>query len=119
MIKFSLEQPSIETLVNEIVAYNHAWKSAKDLLGEDNPLTENARELKACLQVRLLRTYPDQVYLKIDVQESEKAGEEIYSVCLKNPVNNRNNAEHIPVRIIEKLLTKGEIKKYQFNFYYD
>jgi len=102
MIKFSFEQPSIETLVNEIVAYNHAWKSAKELLGEDNFLTQNARELKACLQVRLLRTYPDQVYLKIDDQESEKAGEIIYSVCLKHPINHRNNAEHIPVRVLEK-----------------
>ncbi|MDJ0575478.1 MAG: hypothetical protein QNJ65_09975 [Xenococcaceae cyanobacterium MO_234.B1] len=59
---------SIEQLVTEIIAVNHAWKEAKDLFDRPNtPLANSLRDLKARLQVRLLRSYaPDQVYLIVD-----------------------------------------------------
>lgn len=68
---------------NEIVALNHSWKAAVELFGDDSPLSQNARDLKGCLQVRLLQSYPDQVYLIIDKETSETAGEELYSFRFK------------------------------------
>ena len=57
-------RPSVEKLVKEIVAINHAWKVARELFGEDSHLSISSRDLKTCLQVRLLRSYaPKQVYL--------------------------------------------------------
>ncbi|MEH2349026.1 MAG: hypothetical protein V7K55_13630 [Nostoc sp.] len=38
--------PSVEKLVNEIVAVNHAWKVARELFGEDSPLSISSRDLK-------------------------------------------------------------------------
>ncbi|MFN5873555.1 MAG: hypothetical protein ACK4WN_16280 [Aphanizomenon sp.] len=110
-MKDIFKNPSIETLVNEIVALNHAWKAAVELFGDDSPLSQSARDLKGCLQVRLLQSYPDQVYLIIDKETSETAGEELYSLRLVTPINNRNNAEHLPVRIAKKLLSQQEIAK--------
>ncbi|TAE58431.1 MAG: hypothetical protein EAZ87_13500 [Nostocales cyanobacterium] len=105
------QQPSIEQLVNEIVALNHACKAAVEIFGEENELAKSARDLKGCLQTRLLRTYPNQIYLKIDQQSSQEAGEEVYSLRLVTPINNRNNAEHLPVRVAKKLLSQEEINK--------
>jgi hypothetical protein len=104
------EKPSIESLLNEIVALNHSWKAAVELFGDDTPLAQSARDLKGCLQVRLLHTYPDQVYLIIDKDTSEQAGEDLYSLRLLTPINNRYDAEHLPVRVAKKLLTEEEIK---------
>ncbi|BAZ85519.1 hypothetical protein [Dolichospermum compactum] len=104
------EKPSIESLLNEIVALNHSWKAAVELFGDDTPLAQSARDLKGCLQVRLLHTYPDQVCLIIDKDTSEQAGEDLYSLRLLTPINNRYDAEHLPVRVAKKLLTEEEIK---------
>ncbi len=49
-----LLNPSIEQLVTEIMAVNHAWKEAKDLFDCPNTLLANSlRDLKARLQVRI------------------------------------------------------------------
>lgn len=105
------EQPSIETLVNEIVSLNHAWHAAREIFGEESDLSKSARDLKGCLQTRLLRTYPDQVYLQIDPESSQEAGEEVYSLRLVTPINNRNNAEHLPVGVARQLLSQEEINQ--------
>lgn len=110
-MKDIFKNPSIETLVNEIVALNHSWKAAVELFGDDSPLSQSARDLKGCLQVRLLQSYPDQVYLIIDKESLEAAGEELYSLRLVTPIDNRNNAEHLPVRVAKKLLSQQEIAK--------
>jgi hypothetical protein len=110
-MKDIFQQPSIETLVKEIVALNHAWEAAGEIFGEESELAKSARDLKGCLQTRLLRTYPNQVYLKIDQKSSQEAGEEIYSLRLKTPINNRDNAEHLPVRVAKKLLSQEEINQ--------
>jgi hypothetical protein len=103
------EKPSLVTLVNEIVALNHSWKAAVELFGDDSPLAQSARDLKGCLQVRLLHSYPEKVYLKIDRETSEQVGEDLYSLQLRKPINNRCDAEHLPVRVAKKLLTEAEI----------
>jgi hypothetical protein len=49
---------SIEQLVKEIIAVNHAWKEAKELFKDPNsPLANSLRDLKTRLQVRLLRNH--------------------------------------------------------------
>ena len=102
------KKPSLATLVNEIIALNHSWKAVVELFGSESPLSQSARDLKACLQVRLLRSYPNQVYLMIDKETSEQ-GEDLYSLRLRTPINNRHDAEHLPVRVAKRLLTEEEI----------
>ncbi|TRV42029.1 MAG: hypothetical protein EWV53_06995 [Microcystis panniformis Mp_MB_F_20051200_S9] len=105
------ESIKIKSLVDEIIAFNHAWKSATILFGSDSPSAQSARDLKSALQIRLLRSYPEQVFLELDSNISqEEEGEDLYSVRLVNPIGNRNNAEHIPVRVAHQLLIKSEIK---------
>jgi hypothetical protein len=56
---------SIEQLVQEIIAVNHAWKEAKEIFEDPaSPLAKFLGDLKTRLQIRLLRKYaPEQVYL--------------------------------------------------------
>ncbi|MFH7024546.1 MAG: hypothetical protein ACHBN1_03900 [Heteroscytonema crispum UTEX LB 1556] len=94
----------------EIVAVNHAWKAARELFGEDSPLSTSSRDLKICLQVRLLRNYaPKNVYLVID---SETEGEALYSLRLREPIGNRQDAEHLPVRVAYEVLSEKELKQF-------
>jgi len=103
--------PSVEKLVNEIVAVNHAWKVARELFGEDSPLSISSRDLKTCLQVRLLRSYaPEQVYL---IEDKKAEGEPVYSLCLREPIGNRLYAEHLPMRIAQEVLTDKELQQFQ------
>ncbi len=103
--------PSIEQLVREIVAVNHAWKVACELFGENSSLSTSSRDLKTCLQVRLLRSYaPEQVYL---VEDNNAEGERLYSLYLREPINNRQYAEHLPVRVAEEVLSRKELKQFE------
>ncbi|MEH2061910.1 MAG: hypothetical protein V7K50_06470 [Nostoc sp.] len=103
--------PSVEKLVNEIVAVNHAWKVARELFGQDSPLSTSSQDLKTCLQVRLLRSYaPKQVYL---IEDKKSEGEPLYSLCLREPIGNRLYAEHLPIRIAEEVLTDKELKQFK------
>lgn len=105
-----LSYPSLEQIVTEIKAVNRAWKVACELFGEDSPLSTSSRDLKACLQVRLLVSYaPGQVYLAID-QEAE--GEQLYSLRLRKLIGNCQDADHLPVRVAQKLLTPEELKRF-------
>jgi hypothetical protein len=105
-----LLNPSVEQLVKEIVAVNHAWKVACQLFGENSPLSTSSRDLKTCLQVRLLRTYaPTKVYL---VEDKQTEGEALYSLHLREPIGNRLYAEHIPVRVADGVFTDKELKQF-------
>jgi hypothetical protein len=102
--------PSIEQLVREIVAVNHAWKVASEIFGDTSPLSTSSRDLKTALQVRLLRNYaPDKVYLVVD---TEAEGEELYSLTLSEPIDNHLYAEHLPVRVAREVFSADEIKKF-------
>ncbi len=104
-----LLNPSVEQLVKEIVAVNHAWKVACEF-GENSPLSTSSRDLKTCLQVRLLRSYaPTKVYL---VEDKQVEGEALYSLHLLEPINNRLYAEHLPVRMAYQVLTEKELKQF-------
>jgi hypothetical protein len=103
--------PSVEKLVEEIVAVNHAWKVACELFGQDSPLSISSRDLKTCLQVRLLRSYaPEQVYL---IEDKKAEGEPVYSLRLREPIGNRLYAEHLPIRVAEEVLTDKELQQFQ------
>ncbi|BAY32810.1 hypothetical protein NIES2107_47040 [Nostoc carneum NIES-2107] len=103
--------PSVEQMVREIVAVNHAWKVACELFGESSPLSTSSRDLKTCLQVRLLRSYaPRQVYL---VEDKNAEGERLYSLYLQEPINNRQYAEHLPARVAEDVLSPKELEQFK------
>ncbi len=106
-----LLRPSLEKLVKEIVAINHAWKVARDLFGENSRLSISSRDLKTCLQVRLLRSYaPKQVYL---IEDEESEGEPAYGLRLRESIGNRQYAEHLPIRVAQKVLTNKELEQFQ------
>ena len=106
-----LLHPSVEKLVNEIVAVNHAWKVACELFGQDSPLSISSRDLKTCLQVRLLRSYaPEQVYL---IEDKQSEGEPLYSLRLRKPIGKRLYAEHLPMRIAQEVFADKELEQFK------
>lgn len=107
-------KPSIENLVKEIHAVNHAWKLAIEMFNHDYPLAQSLRNLKVRLQVRLLRNYaPDFVYLK---ENTETISEEsLYSLQLVSVVNGYKDAAHLPIRVAQEILSVSEINKFLLN----
>jgi hypothetical protein len=100
----------VEQLVQEIVAINHAWKVARELFGEDSPLSTSSRDLKTCLQVRLLRSYaPELVYL---VEDEAAEGEKLYSLRLRKPIGSRQDVEHLPVRVAHEVFNSTELRRF-------
>jgi hypothetical protein len=115
---------SIEQLVAEIVAINHAWKEACELFDdrENSPLAQSLRDLKTCKQIRLLRNYAPlgKVYLALDDSLSERlrqrlSDEPLYSLHLREPIDTRWNAEHLPVRVAEEHLSSAELDRFTQN----
>ena len=104
-----LSNSSLEQLVKEIIAVNHAWKLACDLFEQTSSLATSLRDLKTCKQVRLLQTYgTTQVYLAIDPESSI---EPLYSVRLRNAIGNRTDVEHIPIRVAQENLSSAELNR--------
>ena len=105
---------SLEQLVTEIIAVNHAWKEAKDLLDRpDTPVANSLRDLKASLQVRLLRNYaPSKVYLMIDTNINADYDEPLYGLQLVESVNGRQDAAHMPVRVAGENLSVQELQQF-------
>jgi|694.fasta_scaffold12903_6 hypothetical protein len=120
-----LLQPSLEQLLAEIVAINHAWKEARLMFGNSAGLTVSLRNLKTRSQVRLLRNYaPEKVYLKIDKEALEpsleadndaETGEPLYGLILRKPVNGVTDAAHLPVRVAQEVLSESEIQRFTQN----
>lgn len=104
---------SIETLVNQIVAFNRAWHRSKARYEEDtHPLNTLTRDRKAALQAELLRDHFPKVWLETH-QVSGK--EDLYSVQLATPVKlasgeSKPNADHMPYRIANKIFTSAELE---------
>lgn len=97
-------------LVRKIISFNHCWKMAQTRFGASSPITKMLRDQKSVLQCALLRKRLS--YLKID---NEAVDEPLYSVRLIEPITIngciRTDAEHLPVRLAEELLTQEEITK--------
>ncbi|MFW6316290.1 MAG: hypothetical protein ACOC1Z_04205 [Cyanobacteriota bacterium] len=104
-------KPSLETLVTEINTINRVWKQSSEVLLDSNSgLSTSLRDLKSTLQVRLLRNYPQQVYLIPD--DETESEEPLYSVRLREPIANFWNAAHLPVRVAEEMLTPEELTQF-------
>lgn len=105
-------EPDIpDSLVDEIIVINKAWKASRELLGGSVSMTESFRHLKSRLQARLLRQYaPQQVYLELD--NTADSEEPLYGLKLVNKVSNRTDAAHIPVRIANEIFTPEELKHF-------
>ena len=103
----------LDELVKLIIATNHSWKRQRDLWGANSAMARMLQGRKSSLQTQLLLTFPMDTYLKIDTDNSE--GEPLYSVRLQQPLILhkviRNDAEHLPVRIAEELLTQEQIQQ--------
>jgi hypothetical protein len=106
---------TLETILERIIAVNHAWKLSRDEFGRDFVATNSFRDTKSSLQATLIRDFPDEVYLKI-ASDSEQHDEIMYSVRLKREVRingvPRIDAEHLPARIAQQIFTEQEITKY-------
>lgn len=133
MITIKFEQQDLKQIIRKIVAYNNCWHSLRDTFNIEKESRLNdekinqiydknlkiLRNLKARLQVKLLRKGSGIAYL---VKESEenmlKFGyqEPLYSVKLAKKLliddQIRTDACHIPVRLINKMLTQQELQDF-------
>lgn len=105
-----LMNPSIEQLVKEIIAVNHAWKEAKDLFAETaSPLANSLRDLKTRLQILLLRNYaPELVFLREDIKT--ESDEPLYGLQLAKVIGDWQDAAHIPIRVAQENLSIQELE---------
>lgn len=103
---------SITSVVERIVTINHAWKLAQEEFGSNNPITLSLRDQKSSWQATLIRDFPEQVFLRID-EENSTPEEKLFSVRLKAPLqldhSIRTNAEHLPERIAKSLFWDSEL----------
>ncbi|WP_420554275.1 hypothetical protein [Neptuniibacter marinus] len=102
----------MKELLYQITSINRAWKLARDQWGEDSKTALMLRERKSSLQSSLIREYPNQVFLRLDTENTE--GESLFSVRLHSEVTlpngiRRVDAEHLPVRLAEELFTSTEL----------
>lgn len=105
----------VKELVGRITLFNHNWKRACEQCGSDSAIATMLRHRKSDLQVELLSIVPRVCYLKPDTDNQE--GEALFSVRLSQPVTLENgvvrtDADHMPVRVAEALLTEQDISNY-------
>jgi hypothetical protein len=97
--------------IEEIIAVNQAWKASQRLVGPETNMSRSLRNLKGYLQAKLLRKYPDWVYLEID--EQAESDEPLYGLKLVQRTSDRTNAEHLPVRVACEIFTPDEIQQFK------
>ena len=105
----------LDEQVRQIIALNHAWKRQREIHPPNDPIPMMLQARKASMQVELLRRFPGDAYLRHADDDAEHT-EALYSVRLKRPLplNGviREDAEHLPVRIAESLLSDLELEKF-------
>ncbi|MGO1246549.1 MAG: hypothetical protein ACTHY5_06805 [Oceanisphaera sp.] len=103
---------NFENIIERIITLNHAWKVARDDFGAKNAITQALRLQKSSWQATLLRDFPQQAFLRRDVENSTDE-EVLFSVRLVNPatINGvvRRDAEHLPERIAQQLFHPQEL----------
>ena len=102
----------VQALVEKITLFNHNWKRACEQWGSDSAIATMLRHRKSDLQVELLLVNPRVCYLRPDTDNLD--GEPLFSVRLDLPVTLENgvvrtDADHMPVRVAEALLSQREI----------
>jgi hypothetical protein len=76
-------------------------------------LANSLRDLKARLQVKLLRNYaPEKVYLMLDANVNTDYDEPLYGLHLVTSVNGRRDAAHMPIRVAQENLSAQELKQF-------
>ncbi|HAW18576.1 MAG TPA: hypothetical protein DCX14_00190 [Flavobacteriales bacterium] len=113
-----LQPPEISLIVEQIVKFNHCWKLARRKLGEEHPLAQALRDRKSCLQATLIREFPNEVELRLDLVTSSE--EPIYGIQFKKKKDidatfSRNDAAHLPVRVASELFSENELTKWVQN----
>ena len=108
-----MQRTEKQILVTKIIRFNHAWKLAQQKFGENSNLAKSLRDQKACLQAELLRNHIG-TYLILD--KSTDSEEPLYSVQFDSvsslpELPYKDNAEHLPVRIAQKLFSENELLK--------
>jgi hypothetical protein len=106
----------LNEIVDRIVSINRAWKVAKEDPSPqiNNIMAERLKDQKSLWQVELFRSYPEQVWFKLDL-ESYPDGS-AFSVrwgsqkVFSSDGDIKWNAEHIPVAVARRLLTETELK---------
>ncbi len=74
-------------------------------------MSTSARDLKTCLQVRLLQSYaPTRVYLALDKEAN--ASEPLYGLLLREPIGDWRDADHLPVRLAKEVLAEKELQQF-------
>ncbi|MCT7990603.1 hypothetical protein [Laspinema olomoucense] len=107
----NLLNPSLEQLIDEIHAVNHAWKVAL-AFGDIPALATSLQDMKTRLQVRLLRQYaPDRVYLALDTETASE--EPLYGLRLREPIAGYTDAAHLPVRVAQDYLSHELIEGFK------
>jgi hypothetical protein len=116
--------PSPKELVDKIVAFNNCWHSLRDnLKNESERVSEdqqamlqllkisiaNLRDIKARLQIQLLRHPSNPAHLRYDPRVKV---EECYTVELKENISKRRDACHLPIRVAQRLLDSTELKRF-------
>ncbi|YAF94107.1 MAG: hypothetical protein AB3A66_15945 [Nodularia sp. CChRGM 3473] len=105
--------PSLEELVEEIIAINQAWKQVCEMGNFTSGIANSMADLKNRLQVRLLRSYaPEKVYLQIDHNIVGEQGEKLYGLILRQPTEIYWNAAHLPVQVAQEILSPQEIEQF-------
>ena len=106
---------NLNSMVERVIAINHAWKLARVDFGASSPITVSLREQKSSWQVNILRNYPNASFLQL-ATDSELHDEELLSVRLVKSIETsqgvKHDAEHIPKRLAELLLSPTELKKF-------
>jgi hypothetical protein len=103
-------------LVERIVTINRAWKLARDdkKLGPKNSITKRLQHQKSSWQATLIRSYPQQVWLKRD--EDHDYTEPLLSVRISSRLklldgSIKEDAEHLPLHLAQEILTEDELHR--------
>lgn len=99
---------SRSNLVSRIHSVNHGWKISRERFGKDDPLSQSLRDLKARLQIRLLR-HPD-IDTRLEIDSSIES-EVVYGIVLSDSDATASDAAHIPYRTLERYLNPTELRE--------
>ena len=101
---------SAELLVARIHHVNGGWHALRELWPPaegTNVVIAGMRDLKALLQVQLLRDPGSPAFLVEDLESALL--EPCYSVQLRDRSQGYSNACHLPIRVARELLTEREL----------
>lgn len=107
-----MNEQELSDHIGRIHLINKTWKLMSERYGPDSPLTLALKNRKSSLQVELLRLSAGRAWLQRDLETP--GVEPLFSVrfdsALSDRLSGRKDADHLPVRVAEELLTDNELK---------